>query len=211
VIDPEDVGEAKNAPPEPPPPPAAERSPAPPAIAAGSPQPAASGAWAADAAAEGGFAVGGAGTGMGGTVGIRWSPWHRVGLRAGGRARFGDVPEAQASSLSLGLSAGAILSVASADAGRRLGLALRADALMLFESLTHLSADDPQPVRQGRWIPATSFLVEGQLSLGPSVRLILAAGPEIAFGQTDVYVAANRVARLPPTRLVVEGGLVARF
>jgi hypothetical protein len=203
VIDPEARGAAERAPPTP--------QPEQPPILASAPEPTAHHAWTVDAAAEGGFALGGSGSGMGGAAGVRWSLGRRLALRVGARGRFGHVGQAQASSSALAISAGALLAPLPADQNQRLGFAVRAEAMLLIESLTHLSSDDPEPVRQGHVLPGMCLLAEGFVRISPSVGLFAAAGPELAFGRTDVYVGPNRVAELAPLRLVVQAGLLAQF
>ena len=63
----------------------------------------------------------------------------------------------------------------------------------------------------GRLVPGALVLAEGQWALSPQLALVLAAGAEIAFGTTEVFVRQQRVAELVPVRLAIEGGLVARF
>jgi len=166
---------------------------------------------ALDASAEGGFAIGGAGSGAGGAIGLRWQPGPRIGWRVGLQGRFGDLHGAQATVTDLAAAAGLIVYLLPPADERRFALALRADALLLYELLTHLSSDDPEPVRAGHLLPGGSFLVEGELAIGPAVALLLAAGPEVAFGRTDVFVHQQNVDHLAPLRVVVAGGLVARF
>jgi hypothetical protein len=167
--------------------------------------------WALDAAAEGGLALGGTGSGAGGLVGLRWLAFRRVGFRAGGRARFGEVGAAQAALTTFSVAAGAIVSLREPSDGGRLGLDVRADALLLYESLSHLSSDDSQAVRQGRLLPGASLMAELRWSLSPVVSLLLSTGPEAAFGTTRVFVHQTEVTRLAPLRLVVQGGLIAAF
>jgi hypothetical protein len=167
--------------------------------------------FALDAAAEAGFAVGGVGSGAGGTIGLRWHSGSRFGLRIGMQARFGEVGVAQAAATDVGAAAGLVLFVIPPADQRRFALALRADAILLYESLSHLSSDDPEPVRGAHLLPGAAVLVEGQLAVSPTLSLALGAGPEIAFGRTDVFVHQQKVAEIAPFRLVVTGGLVARF
>jgi hypothetical protein len=156
---------------------------------------------ALDASAEGGFAIGGAGSGAGGAIGLRWQPGPRIGWRVGLQGRFGDLHGAQATVTDLAAAAGMIVYLLPPADERRFALAL----------LTHLSSDDPDPVRAGHLLPGASLLVEGELAIGPAVALLLAAGPEVAFGRTDVFVHQQKVDDLAPLRVVVAGGLVARF
>jgi hypothetical protein len=167
--------------------------------------------FALDAAATGGFAIGGAGSGAGGTIGLRWHPGKRIGLRLGAQARFGQVASAQSDAVDLAGAAGLVLFVIPPADSRYLALALRADALLMYESLSHLSSDDPAPVRSGRLLPGGLALIEGQWALSPTLALALGAGVEAAFGRTDIFVRQEKVAELAALRALVAGGLVARF
>src|SRR5581483_2899750 len=167
------------------------REPAPPAAPAAAPR------WALDAAAEGGLAIGGSGSGAGGALGLRWQALRRVGLRLGVAGRFGQIGQAHATMMTFSAAGGVIASVLEPRPDRRLALALRADALLLYETLSHFSSDDDQPVRQGRLVPGATVL--------------LAAGPEVVFGTTRVFVHDAEVTTLAPVRAVVLGGLTAAF
>jgi hypothetical protein len=167
--------------------------------------------FALDAAALGGFALAGAGSGVGGALGLRWYAGRRLGLRAGGQARFGEVASAQATALDLAVGAGLMLLVIPPSDERRFGLAVRADALLLYQSLSHLSEDDAAPIQSGRVLPGAAALLEGQWAVSPTLALFLGGGAEVAFGRTDVIVHLRKVAELAPFRLVVQGGLVAQF
>jgi len=204
LIAPEKQARLARAPPPPPPPATVVTSNAP------APAPAAR-RFAIDAAAEGGFAFRGAGSGVGGAIGFRWRSGHSVDLRLGVQARYGEVGSAQATELDLSGAAGlALYLVAPSDSGR-FALALRADALLVYQTLDHLSSDDPEPVREGRVLPGARLLAEGQWALSPTLALALDVGPEAVFGRTDVYVRQQKVAEIAPLRLIVAAGLIARF
>ena len=181
------------------------------AVAAAPPPPPAPRRFALDAAAEGGLAVDGDGSGVGGAIGLRWQPKERVAIRLGIQARFGQLAVAQAAAMDLAGAAGLVLFLAPPTDGRRYALAVRADALLIYESLSHLSSDDPEPVRDAHLLPGAQALVEGQVALSPTVGLLVGVGAELAFGRTDVFVHQTKVAELSPFRLVVVAGLVARF
>jgi hypothetical protein len=180
-------------------------------VVSASPPPTPARHFALDAGAEAGFAVGGAGSGIGGAIGLRWQPGPRIGLRVGIQARFGEIAVAEATATGLGATAGAVLFVIPPADQRRFALALRADAILLYESLSHLSPDDAEAVRGAHLLPGADALLEGQLAISPTLALVAAAGSEIAFGRTDVFVHQAKVAEIPPFRVVVTGGLVARF
>jgi hypothetical protein len=169
------------------------------------------GTWFLDAAAAGGIAFGGAGSGLGGTIGLGRSFGARFGWRIGARARFGEVAEAEANDLSAGLSAGLSVAARRVAAGERFGVDLRLDALLLYEALSHLSADDAERVRRGRLVPGAALVAEGRYHLGPGAAMVLGAGPEVIFGRTDVVVHEAKVAELVPLRVSVHAGLRITF
>jgi hypothetical protein len=118
---------------------------------------------------------------------------------------------AQATSLSVGASAGVFRELLAAAAARSLQLSVRADAALLYESLTHFSSDDPQPVRRGRWLPALAAAVELHWDISAGAGLHLAAGGELAAGPTDVFVRGEKVTSLAAGRGLLELGVHARF
>jgi len=180
-------------------------------VASAPPPPPPARRFALDAGAEAGFALGGFGSGAGGAIGLRWQPGSRFGFRVGVQARFGEVGVAEATATDLGAAAGVVLFLIPPADERRFALALRADAILLFESLSHLSPDDAEAVRGSHLLPGAAGLVEGHFAVSSTLALVAGAGPEIAFGRTDVFVHQEKVAEIAPFRLVVTGGLVARF
>jgi hypothetical protein len=169
------------------------------------------GPWALEGFALGGLALGGAGAGIGGGLAARFHlqpPW---GLRLGLHARGGSVAVAQASSLAIALSAGGFRSLRRSADWRSWDLAARAEMLLMYEALTHFSADDPAPVRKGRLLPGGAALLEAQWQIAPAAALHLAGGMEGAFGVTRIVVRGNQVAQLAPIRAVLEAGFRARF
>jgi hypothetical protein len=165
---------------------------------------------ALEAFGSGALAVGGEGAGVGGGLGARLVPSERWGLHLGARARFGSIARAQSSSLELGAAAGAFVSLLS-GAAHAPDLDLRLDALLLWESLTHFSADDPTPVRQARFLPGAATALELAWPRGAPTAFHLAAGIEVAAGRTDVVVHRVKVTDLSPWRAVAELGFRTRF
>jgi hypothetical protein len=148
---------------------------------------------------------------VGGTIGLRRLASRRVGVRVGLRARFGDLNEAQAALLALAGTVGAFFDLLSPRGDSRLGLGLRVDAMLLYETLAHLSPDDAARVRQSRLLPGGSAVAEIRWSLSPTLALLLAGGPEVAWGTTRVFVRETEVAHLSAMRVAVQAGLVASF
>jgi hypothetical protein len=184
--------------------------PAPPAIVA-RPPPSEPARWALEGFGSAAVAMDGEGSGVGGGFGLRYRVGERWGVRAGMHLRTGSVPQAQASSFSGAASAG-LFRVLASDAGPHgLALVTRVEALLVYDSLTHFSQDDVVPVRQGRFLPAASALVELEWRLATVAALHLAAGVEQAFGKTRVYVQDVQTTDLGRLRGVAEAGFRTRF
>jgi hypothetical protein len=191
------------------PPPAA---PAPLIVAAAPPpRPASPPRWALEAFAAAGVPVGGAGGGAGGGAALRWRAGDSWGWRASGRVKASKIPVAQATTLSVALSAGIFRVVAGGAAAMRPALALRAEALLLYEVVTHFSDDDPAPVDLGAVLPGGAAMLELEWPMAGAIALHAAAGGEVAAGTTHVLVRNERVAALAALRLVAEAGFRARF
>src|SRR5204863_1134 len=113
-------------------------------------------------------------------AGQRWGGARRGGARGGG----GDSRALTRPATSPGAAAAGVVAYVIPPAEeRRLALGLRADALLLYESLSHLSADDTAPARGVRLLPGAAARVEGQLAISATLALFLAGGAEIAFGR----------------------------
>jgi hypothetical protein len=155
----------------------------------------------------GSLGVGGNGDGLGGAFAVRrtLAPW--VGVRGELLGRTGVVQAAEATALSLHLTAGLAFTPLGDPATHRVSLALRADAGVFYESLGHLSPDDIDRVRQARFLPGADLILEGSVRILGSAAVVVGVGAEVAFGRTDVYVHQEKVAVLPPLRLVSSVGL----
>jgi hypothetical protein len=167
--------------------------------------------WALEAFGAGGLVFGGAGTGLGGGLALRTHLTGRWGLRLSGRALAGSVDAARASSLNLALAAGGFRALLGQPGSARPSLALRGEALLLRESLTHFSPGDPTPVQRGRWLSGAAVTFELEWPFAPAAAVHLGLGLELELGRTDVFVGGVEVAHLGPVRGVGEAGFRARF
>jgi hypothetical protein len=150
--------------------------------------------------------VGGSATAYGGEVGARFRIAGDFALRIGGGMRFGTVSEATATSSTARIDAGVAWDFAH-DASRRFVLALRLDAVLLRHALARTDRDE----HGVRWIPGADAFLEVAWSFTPGGAVVLAAGPEVAFGTTRVVVGDTTVESIPPVRLLATLGLRARF
>lgn len=154
--------------------------------------------------------LGGYAGGFGGRAGLAWIAGERVALRVDGTLRTGEVPPASVSSLVASVGPGVSLEAVVARPVQPIFVAARVNALALFHSHSHLS-DEPEPVRESRWLPGASALVEAGLRLSSGARIFLAGGAEVAFGKTDVFLRSTKVATVPPGRALAEAGIRVRF
>jgi hypothetical protein len=167
--------------------------------------------WALEGFGTAARSLQGEGSGLGGGFGIRFWAGERWGLRLGVHVRTGSVIAASASSLAAGASAGLFRVLAASEGRHGLSLLARAEGLLLYDALTHLSPDDPAPVRKGRFLPAAAALLEVEWRLAAAAALHVGGGFEQAFGATDVFVHRQPVAVVGRSRVVAEAGFRTRF
>jgi len=166
--------------------------------------------FAIDLAAQGAVGVAGSGGGLGGAAGARVPFGRGFAARVGIGARVGEIAEARATSRVLSGSAG-LAWQAWPTPSRAWSVGARIDGLLLVHTLVHFSPDDPEPVSRSRAVPGIDARVEGTVRLVEHASFLLALGPEIALGKTEVIVAGDRAATLPPVRLCLETGLRVWF
>ena len=156
-------------------------------------------------------AFGGYGGGVGGTMGGAWYFSRHFSVRAAVGARAAEVGAAQALLHSFTTAAGLAWRSEDATLSLRFGLGAHVDMMMIDESVTHLSPDDPSAVRKSYWLPGGDILLEASGLLTEGAAAVLAVGAEGFFGTAHVYVHETPVASLVPLHLVAEVGLRARF
>jgi len=166
--------------------------------------------FALDLSASGAVGIEGYGGGFGGVLAGRIPVGHGFAIRLGLSARLGEVSPAQATSRAYA-AAGGIAWQTWPSASRAFGVGARVDALLLRQEMVHFSADDPDDVSRSRLLPGIDILLEGALRLADHAALVLAFGPEIAFGTTNIVVRGGEVGVVPPLRLCAEGGVRVSF
>jgi hypothetical protein len=138
-------------------------------------------------------------------VGLSGPVWAR-GFIAG---RTGNIPEAQASTLTA--LAGAGLALALLPESSRFELGARVDAFASYFEASHLSEDDVEPDRRSRWLPGGDLMAEGGWRATHSAGVFAGVGVEGMFGETAIYTHHRRAAVVPPFRVVAELGFRIRF
>jgi hypothetical protein len=163
-----------------------------------------------DATVSGAFVPQEYGTGLGAQLGVSLL-WRRLGVRLGWSIRGGDVPPAQATALYMSGGLGLGVQIIRPNPHQRIGFQARIDALLLYQSLTHLSADDVSPAHQDRWLPGADAVLLGTFDLTSAAAVVVATGVETAFGTTQIVVGAAPVAQVFPVRILADIGVLARF
>jgi hypothetical protein len=170
--------------------------------------------WALEGFGVGAVALEGYGGGVGGAFGVRWSPSERWGLRAGFSLRSGYVLPAQAASLNAAGSLGLFRVIAAGQGPHRFALAIRADALLFYDTLTHLSSNHPvalPAMRRAKMLPGVAAVAELEWRLATAAALHLGLGFEEAFGVTPLWVEGKQEGEIGRSRAVAEVGFRTRF
>ncbi len=165
---------------------------------------------AVDVTASGAFAPEEFGTGLGAQLGFSLF-WRRLGVRLGWSIRAGDIPPAQATALYVSGSLGLGFRFIDPHPHQRFGFGGRVDALLLYQSVTHLSPDDPAPAHQDRWLPGADAVLLGTFDLTSAAAIVVTAGVETAFGVTRIFIGQAEVAQVFPVRIVADIGVLGRF
>lgn len=152
--------------------------------------------------------LGGEADAVGVTAAFRFMALGPVWARIGVAGRAGEIPTAQANMKTLQASVGATWSFF--DRGRFTST-LRGDLIGSWLEVGHLSADDPEVVREQRWLFGTDAVLSGGFRLSANASLFAGGGLEVMFGRTDIYTHGFRMATIPPLRLIAELGLESAF
>lgn len=149
----------------------------------------------------------GATTSLGGGLGLGWlaAPGALLGLRLD--ARTGHLAPAQATVLWLSARAGGSWTFLELGRPRRLAFDVRGDFGLARETVTHFSADDPEPVAIGRWLAVGDVWLEAALWPRPGIGLVLGLGADLVLGRTDVIVDDDRAATLGAVRPMIALGV----
>jgi hypothetical protein len=123
--------------------------------------------------------------------------------------RAGSIPEAQATSRTAQLGVGSSIGLLPEAASWMLGV--RADTLLSYFAMSHLSEDDREPDQRLRLLPGCDLYAEAGFRFSETLLLHAGAGIEAMFGSTFVYTHERRVAVVPPFRAVGELGVWAFF
>jgi hypothetical protein len=134
-----------------------------------------------------------------------------VSARIGGAVRAGGVGNAPARALTLLATAGVALRPWATSAARPFGVALRADYVLMNQSVTHMSTSGADLSTLARPLQGIDGVVEFEWRVGGSIDLLAGAGAEDTLATTHVDLNGKHVATLPPVSVVGETGLRLRL
>jgi hypothetical protein len=158
-----------------------------------------------------GSGVGVTAEGLGAAAAAQWFPASALSIRLGAGALGGTLSQAEATTLYLVGTAGLAVHPLRARAGRPFGVALRADYVVMRQSISRLSGDEGSPSGHDGWLSGVDGFVEGDWLFAPDVEVVLGVGLADMFAPTYVDVQGTRVATIPPLRALGEAGFRLRF
>ena len=94
---------------------------------------------------------------------------------------------------------------------RTFSIALRADYVLMNQTVTHFSATGEDLSSMARALSGIDALIEMEWRLGENVDLLAGVGVEDMMATTYVDVNGTRMATLPPLSVIGEVGLRGRF
>lgn len=151
----------------------------------------------------------GTAAGLGASAGARLAWVGPLWIRFFASGRAGSIPEAQATTLTV--LGGAGLAVRWRPLRTPFELGARLDGFVSYFQASHLSEDDVEPDRQGRWLPGADLLAEAGVHFATSAGLFMAGGLEAVAGRTEIFTHGVQVAVVPPLRALGEIGFRVRF
>lgn len=165
---------------------------------------------AAELNALGSVGIGGPAQGLGVSAAGRWFFLAPLSLRVVAGIRRGNVPEAHADSQWAFGGVGIDFPFSQPGDGSHFSFGGRFDLLAGAFSMRRRSTTGA-PEHQERFSGGADLLAEATYFPWPRTGLKLSTGGELAFGDTDVYVAGAPITDIPPLRFVTELGVLALF
>ena len=132
-------------------------------------------------------------------------------LRIGGAMRGGDLEGWHARTLILLASAGIGLHPWPHSESRVFGASLRADYVLMNQTVTHYSSTGTDLSTMARPLSGLDAVVDVEWRLGANVDVVVGIGLEEMLARTNVDLNGTRMATIPPLSAFAEGGLRLRF
>jgi hypothetical protein len=161
-----------------------------------------------------GTGLGGPAGGPGAGLGYERFVARHASVLVSAAGRVGHLEPIGAREVTASAGVGAALWPIAPAADRRLGLAIRGEALFLYEAVEHTNAAGTSAWK-GHALPGAALALVGTLRVAGPLEVFAAGGAELAFGTVDVTVVAAMPAggtsRIPAARAVGQAGLRLRF
>jgi hypothetical protein len=157
--------------------------------------------------------VAGPATGIGGGADVAFAPTESAAVRLSFALWRGSISTVAATDLTGHVGLGGTWSPLAPTASRRWGFGVDADALVVYQGVSHVHANGGTEWKS-QVSPGMDLAIDGRVRFAPNVELFATAGPEVVFGSVDVIVVsttATREVTLPVLRVVGQAGLRLRF
>jgi hypothetical protein len=157
--------------------------------------------------------VAGPTTGIGGAADLAFAPTESTAVRLSFELWRGSISTLAATDLTGHVGLGGTWWPLTPTAARSWGLGLGADALVVYQGVSHVHGTGSTEWKS-KVSPGADFMIDGRWRVARNVEILAMAGPEVVFGTVDVIVVSSTATRevtLPVLRAVVEAGLRFRF
>jgi hypothetical protein len=147
-------------------------------------------------------------SGLGGAAAAQWFFVPHLALRLGGGVRDGDVRRAQGNLLTVFGCGGVVFHPWRAVRPGRLGASIRAEYLVVEQSLTHFGAGNTSSTVNSKPISGFGVTADATIRLAPDIQLVAGGGVEDVFAPIIVELSQHKPATtIPQLRVVAELGL----
>lgn len=148
---------------------------------------------------------------IGGGIGLRRLLPHNLAARAGLTFRLTEPDDTAFRTRAVLGALGVVWVVRDYRRRGAVGFGIRADLLLMRESVHHSMASAHGADHQAFWSPGADLFAEGQIGLSAETALFMALGGETMFTEAEVVVGQTLVASLPRNQLLLRVGILARF
>jgi hypothetical protein len=151
--------------------------------------------------------IGGNASAVGGEAALQWFPLRSLSLRLGAGLQGGAIYPASANTLTVFACAGVVLHLWRASVAHPFGASLRAEGLLVDESLTYFGPAQPSPTTVANRFPGLGLVADVSWRFAPDVELVAGGGMEDVFVSGYVDIGPVQKATLSPLNAVAEAGL----
>ena len=157
--------------------------------------------------------VAGPTTGIGGAADLAFAPTESTAVRLSFQLWRGSISTVAATDLTGHVGLGGTWMPLGPTSIRSWGLGVGADALVVYQGLSHVRATGGTEWKS-KVSSGADLMIDARWRVARNVEILATAGPEVVFGTVDVIVVSSTATRevtLPVLRAVVEAGARLRF